>query len=205
MMCAETITLLKDIFISAAAIATAYAAVTGVQNWSKELKGKAEFKLARNLIRATYKLRDEVKICRTQYIGSHEFPEDYFKSKEKHTPKEEAEAWAYVYNSRWQPVWNALQEFDVQTLEAEALWGSGIRKKTDQFREYIRILNIAIDAIVTNKLSGGEDFKQDKSFAERMKTTASDIGGDTDNNLSKKIIAVVEKIEDQIRPHLKRS
>lgn len=54
----EVIAIVKDVLVGVAAATTAVAAVIGLRSWSRELKGKAEFEAARNLARATYKVRD---------------------------------------------------------------------------------------------------------------------------------------------------
>jgi hypothetical protein len=201
----EIITAIKDVLLGGAAVATASVAVIGLKNWSRELRGKADFDVARGLIRATYKLRDEIRACRSPFIRGQEFPEGYYDPAKKSTPENEAQGWAHVYKNRWQPVWGAIQEFDAQTLEAEALWGGGIREKTDKLRECVAELNSAIDAIISDKASGGRDFESDQEFGRKMRSIASASGSDSKNELSKKIAEAVTGIEDKIRPHLKRS
>ena len=67
----EVITAIKDVLLGLAAATTAVVAVIGLKNWSRELKGKAEFEIARNMIRATYKLRNELQICRSPFYSAH--------------------------------------------------------------------------------------------------------------------------------------
>lgn len=205
MTCTGIITAVKDVLLGGAAVAAATVAVVGLKNWSRELRGKADFDVARGLIRATYKLRDEIRSCRSPFIRAQEFPESYYDPTGKSTPEKKAQAWAHVYNNRWQPVWAAIQEFDAQTLEAEALWGSGIREKTDKLRGCVTELSAAIDAVISDKASGGRDFESDREFGRKMGLTASASGGDTNNKLSQEIVKAVTDIEDKIRPHLKRS
>jgi hypothetical protein len=46
----------KDIVLALAALVTAGAVVGGLWTWKRELKGNAEFDVARNLTKATYRL-----------------------------------------------------------------------------------------------------------------------------------------------------
>jgi hypothetical protein len=46
----EIITAIKDVLLGGAAVATASVAVIGLKNWSRELRGKADFDVARGLI-----------------------------------------------------------------------------------------------------------------------------------------------------------
>lgn len=120
MISLEYIPVIKDISYIFAAIATGCVAIKGLQSWSRELKGKADFEVARSLIRSTYKVRDELRYCRSPWFTSSEFPEDY--DRNKMTSKIEADAYSFIYSNRWKPVETALQDFESQALEAEALW-----------------------------------------------------------------------------------
>ena len=145
----EIITAVKDVFLAIAGATTATVAVIGLNNWNRELRGKATFEVARGLAKATYKLRDEINGCRSPLVRGTEFPDDYDLASSRKTAALEAKAYAHMYSNRWAPVWSAVQEFDTHTLEAEALWGSVIRMKTDELRKVVRELNIAIEAAVS--------------------------------------------------------
>ncbi|WP_057833224.1 hypothetical protein [Colwellia sp. TT2012] len=198
----QIISLTKDIIIILAAIITARIATQGLQTWSRELRGKADFEVARNLIRSMYKLRDELKYCRSPWVQLAEFPSD-FDSKNK-TSDSEANAYAYIYKKRWKPVSIHLQEFEAQALEGEALWGSDFKPKTDELRQCARNLQVSFDAMVNNFANSGESFKNDLEFAKSVK---SDIWAthDKTNELTIKINAAIKSIESDVRPHFKRS
>ena len=100
----EIFTAIKDIVLVIAAATTARVAVLGLKNWSRELKGKTEFKVSRNLIRATYKLRDEIQNCRSPFISDYEFPKEYKGSLGETSAEVEAQAWLFVYKNRWASV-----------------------------------------------------------------------------------------------------
>lgn len=199
----ELISCIKDIIISLAALSAAIVAIYGITSWRRELKGKANFETARGLIRATYKLRDEIASCRSPLINAYEFPESYDGLKNS-TSEKEAQAYAHVYKNRWEPVWEAIQEFDSNTLEAEALWGNEIKEKTDELRQCVKEINIAIDAIISNKASGNRDFEADREFGKSMRNMVHASSSDEKNEISKRIKKSIISIEEIIRPHLKR-
>lgn len=118
----EWITAVKDVLLGAAAVTTAIVAIIGLDKWRKELEGKTGFDAARGLIKATYTLRDQLQICRSPFYSATEFPADYKGGFGGQSKEEETKAWVHIYKNRWDPVWNAIQEYDAQTLEAEALW-----------------------------------------------------------------------------------
>lgn len=197
----EIITIIKDIFISIAAVTTAYVAYTGLEKWKKELNGKANFDTARALIRATYKLRDEIEYSRSPFIPVGEFPKDYDPIHK--TDETKGDAFAYVYRKRWEPIVEAMQDYDAYVLEAEALWGAKIKEKTDVLRSCIIELRAAMDAVIYNEYSGGEDFK-DREFGKDIRAKVSNTHKDK-NELTLKIIAAIKGIEGEVSPHINRS
>lgn len=198
-----TIGVVKDLFVAGAAVTTGVVAVVGLKRWKAEIRGKADFETARELARATYKLRDEIAQCRSAFVRAQEFPEDYLASS-KRTPEQEANGWAHVYKHRWAPVWEAIQGFDSRALEAESLWGSNVRKLTDELRACARELNVAIEATIDDKGYGGASFATDAAFAKAMRSTISAVGSDLSNPLTKKVLDCVAAIESSLRPHLSR-
>lgn len=199
----EYITAFKDIFLGIAAITTSIVAVIGLKNWSRELRGKADFEIARALIRSVYKLRDEIRYARSPWTSGSEFPEGYSSLPRDRTAQNEAEAWSYVFTNRWKNVADAAQEFEAQVLEAEALWGAEIKSKANELRSCATSLRVSMEAFVDNKAKDGEGFKSDKEFAKSVQADIWAIKED-ENQLSIKIIKAVSDIESAVRPNLKR-
>lgn len=201
----EVSSALSDVSVGIAAAVTAFVAFQGLKSWQRELKGKAEFEAARNLVRSTYKLRDELRNCRSPFVSAGEFPESYRGALGKHSTEEELEAWAHVYKARWAPVAQSVQEFDAQVLEAESIWGSDIRARSDALRKCAQSLYAAIQAFLSDKASGGEDFKSNREFGVEIRKELNDSGGNQENKLSKEIATAVTEIDAFVRPHLRRS
>jgi hypothetical protein len=96
-------------------------------------------------------------MCRAPLIRSAEYPPDY-NSPAPGQPKNhaaEVNALAHIYNNRWKPVTEALQEFDAQWLEAEALWGPATRKEAEQLHRCATTVFVAIESILENARAGG--------------------------------------------------
>lgn len=199
----EFFTVIKDISVAGAAGVTAYVAWHGLERWRAELAGKASFETARALIRATYKLRDEIHYCRSPFISASEFPEDYRGNLGRENPRQEGDAYVHVYSRRWEPVGEAIQQFDAATLEAEALWGREIKEKAEELRGLARRLQVSIDSFIRDKYSGGENFK-DRDFRARMNADVNESRMDSDT-LSPAIDSAVEALEVVLRPHLSRN
>ena len=190
----------KDLLIGAAAVTTAAIAVYGVNRWRSELRGRAEFQTARELLRATYQVREKIRSVRAPFIAAQEFPEGYSPI-ERHSEVKPADAWAQVYRSRWKPLENALVELEAQQLEAEVLWGAAIREKSDNLLSCANELFVAIEAVVSDKANGGEDFKTDPGFGKDMKAIVSRRPKGKDQ-FGDKVLTAVAEVESEIRPHV---
>lgn len=204
-MAVEYITAIKDTCLSIAAITTVIVAISGLKSWRKELRGKADFEVARGLIRATYKLRDEITYSRSPFTSANEFPEGYDPLNK--TAEKEAEAWAFVFTNRWKPISDAVQEFEAQILEAEALWGKNIKDIAFELRRCSRTLRVAMEAMVSNTASANENFKSDNEFGKKIKSEIWQgwSGSKGKDELGEKVLTAVENIEKELRPHLKRN
>jgi hypothetical protein len=201
----ELVTAVKDIVLALAAVVTATVAIKGLSTWNRQLRGTAGFEAARALAKSAYKVRDTLQSCRSPLLSSHEFPPEYHEAGAKRSPEQEAKGYAFLYTNRWSPVWQAMQEFDTNVLEAEALWGQPIREATDHLRKVVREVNVAIDAFIANAASGGEDFSSDKEFGKKMRSTVSALRTDSKNEVNVKLSVAVQSIDDHLRPHLQRS
>jgi hypothetical protein len=93
MSAVELFSIVKDIALAGAACITAYVAFTGLEKWQKELRGKANFDVARKLAKSVYMLRDQISYCRSPFVAAAEFPEGYYKGEmeRKHSPEEEGQ------------------------------------------------------------------------------------------------------------------
>ena len=175
MTAAEIIGSAKDLLLAGAAVTTAVAAALGVSRWSEELRGKADFDAARGLMRAVYKVREQLAVCRSPLYTSGEYPSGYptTESSQLEQAHEEARAWGHIYQNRWKPVVDALQELDVQTLEAEALWGQDIRVLAERLRTCCFTIRVAMEAIIEDKAHQGRDFENDKEFGNQTRRQVS--------------------------------
>jgi hypothetical protein len=203
MSATEIFSIIKDICLAGAAATTAYVAYTGLEKWQKELRGKANFEVARELIKSIYKLRDELSYCRSPFIAALEFPESY-RGTRQHTDEENGQAYAHVYTNRWEPVGNAVQNFDTAVLEAEALWGEAIKEKAAILRQCVRSLQVDIESFIDDKYSGGENFKAEREFGKKIRANIWDMKTQ-ENELTNRINAAIEGLEKEITPHFSRS
>ncbi|ABZ75101.1 conserved hypothetical protein [Shewanella halifaxensis HAW-EB4] len=199
----EIITLIKDIVLGLCALGTVSVAVYGVKNWARELKGKADFEVSRQLIRAVYKFRDEIEYSRSPMTLPSEFPANY--DPMNRAAKYKAESWSYVFSNRWKPVVEAVQELEVQGLEAEALWGAEIKQLVQELRKNARLLRVGMQAVVDNEMQDNENFKCNSDLGKTMKNRVWKSMFEENDEITVAINSTVEKLENYVRPHLKRN
>lgn len=174
----------KDCILGVAAAVTAWVAVRGLNKWHQEMAGKHQYDAARGLVKAAYKLRNEIQMCRSPFFRGAEFGGN-----------EGAEGWRKAYEGRFTPVLTCLEEFEAAALEAESIWGSSVRDKADAIRSCVGELYAAIEAVLDDKRVNGENFKADPDFGKRMRATVSAGRDDASNPLNQKLASAVKGIE----------
>jgi hypothetical protein len=199
----ELAAVLKDAVLAGVGVASVTVAALGLSTWNRQLRGQAEFDVARALARATYSLRQELWICRVPLVRAREFPEGYVGAI-RNDPLKEAEAWAYVYDQRWQPLSAAWQQFDSCTLEAEAVWGSAVRATTDKLRQCLGELRAAMESSVDNARSEGRTFRDDPDFGKTIRQVLHGTPTKAGNSFTERIDGAINAIEAMARPHLRR-
>lgn len=204
MDCADWVKMFSDGSVGLAALATAWVARKGVDAWSRELRGRAQFEAARSLFKAVLKLRDALQAARSPFISAAEFPDAYRAAGLNPDAKTEADGYAHVLNARWAPVWEAYREVETQALEAEALWGADVRGKVDAVKAVVRTVNAAIHAFMRNLQTGGEDFKANPPFGQKVRSEVFGSDSDDESELNKRLRTAVQAVEEEMRPHLRR-
>ncbi len=198
----ELVTFIKDVALALAAAITGIVALKGLGTWQRELTGRANFDAARQLARAMYVLRDQISYCRSPFVAAQEFPEGYRGGDANRANQEEGNAYRHVYRHRWEPVVEAVQDFDAASLEAEALWGSAIRSQCLNFRECVQSLQASIDMFIMDKDQGGH-LLEEIALRQEIQAAIWDSKG-RDNGFTQRIEQAIEGIEAALRPHLSR-
>lgn len=195
---AEWIAGVKDIATSAGVVVAAYVGIRGLSTWERQLKGNAEFEIARALARATLQVRDAIAIVRSPMMWAYEFPENY--DPIKSDTSQRATARAHAYNNRWKPLTEAVLSFDLACLEAEALWGPEIKGACIEMRGCVGKLRHWLDDYL--------QFERDPQTAAFDASTAKEaraiiFSGSTNNVFTDEIETAVEGINALLRPHLR--
>jgi hypothetical protein len=203
----EWATFIKEIVLALAGVGTVLIAFSGLKSWGKEHKTRVFFDSAKELLKACYTLREAVARARSPFILASEFPDGYqnHPAIKRNSAEEEAQAYAFLYRNRFEPVIEAVKILRLQTIEAEALWGSNIKEKCSQLQKAARRLQVAMQQYVSNIQRVNEDFSSDKNYAKSIRADISAFDDDDPASIASVINSNIEEIEIFLKPYLKRS
>ncbi|RCW19649.1 hypothetical protein DET53_1209 [Vibrio parahaemolyticus] len=194
---------LKDIVVVLSALAAAYFAYSGLSTWQKELKGKSEYQLAKEVLQSVFKVREAFKSVRHPAIFSYEYPKELV-TKTGHVDHENKyEATMYVYNARFKVLDVAFSELEELFIKAMVEWGSSEQDLIQELRSHRGELMVSVRSLI--------DSYQDPTcnnwmnIEERKRQSAvlyytGDNGKYSDFTIE--INETIKKFEDWLRPHI---
>jgi hypothetical protein len=185
----------KELLIGVAALITSIIAFMGLSTWREQLRGKTDYDIARNYLKSTLHLRNELQGVRNPMISLNEQASavkekgDQFSSSLMTENQKQNMA---VYSVRWDKVIKAWQKLDDDILEAEVSWGSSAERVSRPLIACTRELHSAVYLF----LSGYSTVLKDNIIYNQGSQ-------DTPDEFSKKILSSVEKIEEFLAKYLR--
>ncbi|MGB2965535.1 MAG: hypothetical protein WBB69_16290 [Anaerolineales bacterium] len=147
----EIITAIKDIIVVLSAISATIIAFIGLTTWRKELKGKSEYQLAKEVLKSVYKVRDAFKHVRHPAIFQYEYPEEMQNHFDQLKSEYEYEGTLQVYEKRWEVMTETFRELEEHHLDAQVEWGSEFQDVIINLRTCKSDLQIAIMNLLDHK------------------------------------------------------
>lgn len=195
---------IEHIVVIVAAAVTAIAAVLGVNTWRRQLRGQAHYEVARNTLRAVYRVRDAVAMVRSPFMSSGEMASALAEVEpDQKNPQGETEdsirAVAAGYQVRWRAVASAMSDLDLARVESEALWGSDVVECLAAIRRCVHELNAALTMYLQRQRKAWRG-KAPTSHDEEIERIVFGAGED---EFQGKVKAAVETAEAFLRPKLK--
>lgn len=195
----------KDSLLGLSAVTAAIFAYLGLSAWKKELKGKAEYQLAKDVLKSVYKVREAFKHVRNPAIYKYEYPEnmtDYH----GHLKKEHNyEGTAYVYENRWKKMAEAFTELEEHHLNAQVEWGAEFQDVIIKLRSCRVELQIAIQQMLERKKD--PEFNRMTTREQRAEERSVLYYGGDDSEYDKftpEINQAIDKFEKWLRPHINK-
>ncbi len=196
------LSILKDVSSISAAGVAMYVALKGRQAWKRQLRGNADFDLARRVLRATYAVRHAVQLARAAFLTAAEMQSALASRTEATTAvagagKDDDDGEMAAYQIRWQRVNAALTDFHGVALEAEALWGQDAATKTAEVFRLANELHHAIQRWV-NRTDRPLNCEDD----EKVLRTVSEIDADGYRDYSDRFAAALAGVDNLTKPYL---
>ncbi len=205
MTLAECITAGKDVVVAAAAAFAAYFAYLGLSTWRRELKGKSEYQLAKDVLKSVYKVREAFKHVRHPAIYQYEYPEGmtdhhgHLKQENKH------EGTAHVYEERWKKMDEAFSELESYHLDAQVEWGAEFQDVIKDLRSCRATLLVTIQEKLYRMKNPYDGADRSVEEAKEERSVLYHIGEDSKHDsFTPEINAAVGKFEEWLRPHIKK-
>jgi hypothetical protein len=200
---ASWVSLAKDSVTITAAGVGAFVAVRGLSAWRKQLRGKTDYELARRLLKASYKVRDAIRIVRHPAIWSGEAAaaqkEVVVDDDDLKGNPNAGRAYA-VYHVRWKKVSEAMVELEAEAFEAEVSWGESAKEKIAGLRKHVGTLRFAVEQHIEGMA--------DRSSSNRPKLPDygdilyDKLDPDNPDDFARSLNDAIGLIEAYLRPHL---
>ena len=116
----EIIAVTKDVALGTAALVAATVSILGLRTWRRQLHGQTQFAVAHKFVRAAYKVRDAFSFVRRRsFLSSENEAVEGSDTRDADGRFDEVKA----YRRRWRVLESAFAELEVESLEAEVIWG----------------------------------------------------------------------------------
>lgn len=189
-----------DVAMAVGALGAAYAAIRGVNTWKKSLEDTRMHDAARDLLIATYRMRDAIEIYRDPFIPIYEQNPEHIQNGVSPSDRSQAgaSAFAYVYRNRNKLLRKVFVSFSEAELVAEALWGEKIKPKTERLLTAVNGVRVAtnelIDRLPTEPQNQGQR-QEERDLRSKINGRLSD----ENNATSVEIKAAISDIEESMR------
>ena len=201
----ELITIVKDILVGLSAIFLSIIAFLGLNTWRKEIKGKSEYQLAKNVLKSVYNVRDAFNHVRNPGIFQYEYPDDMCDSL-GHLKKEfDYAGTSYVYEKRWEKLIEAFKELEEHHLNAQVEWGSEFQRKIIKIRKCKTDLMITIQQMLLRRKNPNESKQIIPEEASKERSILYLSGDDTQQNeFTLQIREAINEFEEWLRPYIQQ-
>ena len=180
--------------------------VYGFTTWRKELKGKHKYELSKQIIAATYSIRDMIDQVRNPFISVYEYRGREEKKYETDYQKRASESY-FALSNRYSELQKQLKDFNTLKVEAEAIFNSDHRKVLDKVNEVANDLWRAIKLYHDYKYHDTYDPDKHEKYENIIngvfpgKYDDESLDGD-DGGFQKKLDDVVDEIRQTFKTHM---
>ena len=184
-------------------------AILGLRAWRQQLAGKTEYEMASRLLRAVYKVRDQVNSLRSPFISVGEMSSA---AKAKYADEDELSQALHIkknhlaelaYEVRWEKVQEAISDLDVQELEAEVLWGDLLKPILKELYNCLRDLrSTLVDYLSIKRGEYGEISSEDRLKIEKVVCQGWGMRLDGKDEFGDRFGKAITSLSVAVRPYL---
>jgi len=192
----------KDILTAFSAVVVAIVSILGLKAWKKQLKGKTEYELARRLLRAVYKIREAISYVRNPFVSSAEISQALQEANVQIATSDSdfhKTSQGAVYQMRWKKIGESVADLDIETLEAETIWGSEVKEKLNPLRKNIKSLQVNILRYLRT-LDGKSGIVIDDHMEKIIYVMSDDPAKDS---FTQDVLESIKIIEEYLKVHLR--
>ncbi|EGQ7764567.1 hypothetical protein QPB21_004659 [Vibrio alginolyticus] len=197
--------IIKDIVVAGSAFGAAFIAYRGLSTWQRELKGKSEYQLAKDVLRSVYKVREAFKHVRNPAIMGYEYPEELTTHSGHLKSESRYEGNSHVYQERWKKMDAAFSELEELNLEALVEWGSEHQDKIVPLRRCRGELLMAIQDMLHRYKHPEEGNWKNKEEQANERSILYHLGDDSKHDkFTPEINSAIKLFEDWLRVYISR-
>lgn len=197
--------LLQSVVLTASAGIGALVALAGLRTWRQQLKGGAEYALARRLLLAVYHVRDGLAFLRSRLILGSDIAAaaEAVGMDPSNLDPGDSQALARVRAHRRRHLATSLSALRAEELEAEVVWGPPVRDATAALWACIDKLDRALAEYETDYAH--QDVPREPEDRKRYVAlrTVMHGSGDDGDAFGRETRVAVEAIEAFLRPYLR--
>lgn len=193
----------KDVLVGLSVVTAAVFAYLCLSAWKKELKGKSEYQLAKDVLKSVYRVREAFKHVRNPAIYQYEYPEE-MRDHHGHLKREhDYEGKAHVYEKRWEVMAKAFGELEEHHLEAQVEWGPKFQNRITKLRSCHVDLMIAIQQMLERKKNPREAPLNKPEERAEERSVLYHLGKDSKHDkFTPEIDDAINEFERWLRPHI---
>lgn len=192
--------IVRDLVTAVAAATGATVAVLGLRTWKQQLRGRAEYELARRLLKAAYELRDSIASFRRPMMWIEEMSAALKET--GRIPDDLKSSRRAVYEVRWKAVLEAGSELKVAELEGEVLWGGEFKQAVAPLDKCVACLSIAFAEFLRYSEQGDLAASERAVLRKYEEVVYDRSKADEPDAFTKELNEAIRGVEGFLRPRL---
>ena len=182
--------LIKEVIVVVATVVGVLIGIGGLQSWHAELRGRADFEVAQQILESLYRLRNAVQLVRNP--GGIALTGD-------EAMLRRSERLRLQFSSRWPDVSASLSQLEAYCLRAQILWDVNFEALVHPLRIHLMRLHLAIEEFLDPASSHDKATERQHELLEIVYFTHRDT-----DQFRAEFEQIVRRINDAVRPHLGR-